>query len=793
MKKRILPALLALAMVLTMLPMASFAAVTPDADGTAEVGTADDLKEALANERATTIKLTTDISVAEALTISRGVTIDLGTHTLTSSVVNGTNGEGQETNTYAVTVSATDKVTIKNGTLSAAGCAGIQSAVDTVTVIELNGLKMTAKKWSVVNRANSTMTVTDCEVTSTNGCAVENNAGSTLNASNSTFSGTNWLMLNRANGTMNFTDCTVTATGNGAVENNGGTMTISGGQYKANGAAVVNHLNGKMDLNTTATSAVNYAVQNDGQMKITGGTYSTTNGAASMSTIMCGTDSAKDQTPAPSLEITNAQVSSTNGNGITPANGASVTIGNGTVVTAKGNAVGGNNTKPTQNTTIQAGAELTSTEGAGIYQPATGQLNIEGGTIKGKVGVVVRAGTVNVTGGTIEATGTGDVNVGDNGQAVPASGIVFDVKSNYSNASTDTTFKVTVGGDATIKAADDQEAVTLVQPDTPVAATSKMEVTGGTFDKPVDPEYLADSLNFEAVDGDGNYSYHATQTEAEDAAGEGGTIGKVVTDADSGDKEVEPIIKIKATGFIWDMDDEAAVQAAIDAGTQDKDTWVDQTIWVAFDQALPAGAHYWFDVEINGETYGIAANGDGTHKVHAFSFLNPGQWEAPPTGLLNEDGTGLKDALTESDMTATITVYKTTTQIQPGGPTDDQKAELVEANQVGETQDVPIPAKPANANPNLKITSAKTDAPLYAKVTVSGMDTSKVYAIRLAKDKLKNNGEMTILIVDNVTTYNIYCKDGQKIWVFEYASKDAIVAGESQHTSLVEGTAQKMA
>lgn len=784
MKKRILPALLALAMVLTMLPMASFAAVTPDANGIAEVGTADDLKEALTNEQATTIKLTTDISVAEALTISRGVTIDLGTHTLTSSVVNGTNSEGQETNTYAVTVSATDKVTIKNGTMSAAGCAGIQSAVDTVTVIELNGLKMTAKKWSVVNRANSTMTVTDCEVTSTNGYAVENNAGSTLNASNSTFSGANWLMLNRASGTMNLTDCSVTASGSGAVENNGGTMTISGGQYQANGVAVVNHLNGTMNLSTTAISAVNYAVENDGQMKITGGNYSTTNGADAISTIMCGTDSAKDQTPAPSLEIANAQVSSTNGNGITPANGASVIIGDGTVVTAKGNALGGNNTRPTQNTTIQAGAKLTSQEGAAVYQAAAGSLTIEGGELTGKAGVVVRAGTVDVTGGTITANGTVPLQVGDRTETVPASGIVYDLKANYDgSAATDS--KVTVGGDATIKAANDQEAVTLVQPDAPVAATNKMEVTGGTFDKPVDPEYLAGNLKFEAVDGSGSYTYHATQDAAEAAAGEDGTVSKKSEDGTA----MEPIIKIKATGFIWDMDDEAAVQAAIDAGTQDKDTWVDQTIWVAFDQALPDGAHYWFDVEINGETYGIAANGDGAHKVHAFSFLNPGQWEAPPTELLNEDGTGLKDALTGSAMTAKITVYKTATQLSQA-PTDDEKAQL---EKVGEAQNVTIPAKPTNANPNLKITSATTDAPLYAKVTVSGMDTSKVYAIRLAKDQLKNNGEMTILIVDNVTTYNIYCKNGQKIWVFEYDSKDAIVAGESQHTSLVEGTAQKMA
>lgn len=96
-----------------------------------------------------------------------------------------------------------------------------------------------------------------------------------------------------------------------------------------------------------------------------------------------------------------------------------------------------------------------------------------------------------------------------------------------------------------------------------------------------------------------------------------------------------------------------------------------------------------------------------------------------------------------------------------------------------------------SANANLKIESETTDAQLYAKVKISGMDTGKVYAIRLAKDQYKNNGEMTILIVDSVENYTIYCKDGQKIWVFEYDSKDVIVAGNSQHTTLVEGTATK--
>lgn len=739
MKKRILPALLALAMVLTMLPMASFAAVTPGADGTAEVGTADDLKEALTNEQATTIKLTTDISVAEALTISRGVTIDLGTHTLTSSVVNGTNSEGKETNTYAVTVSATDKVTIKNGTLSAAGCAGIQSAVDTVTVIELNGLKMTAKKWSVVNRANSTMTVTDCEVTSTNGYAVENNAGSTLNASNSTFSGANWLMLNRASGTMNLTGCSVTASGSGAVENNGGTMTISGGQYQANGVAVVNHLNGTMNLSTTAISAVNYAVENDGQMKITGGNYSTTNGADAISTIMCGTDSAKDQTPAPSLEIANAQVSSTNGNGITPANGASVIIGDGTVVTAKGNALGGNNTRPTQNTTIQAGAKLTSQEGAAVYQAAAGSLTIAGGELTGKAGVVVRAGTVDVTGGTITANGTVPLQVGDRTETVPASGIVYDLKANYDgSAATDS--KVTVGGDATIKAANDQEAVTLVQPDAPVAATNKMEVTGGTFDKPVDPEYLADNLKYQAVDGSGSYTYHETVEEAKDAAGDDGVVSEK---DDSG--VMQPIVtySIKITG------------APEKVGADVEGTGVSATLTVTGTSTVTDAL-----LKITVTKDGNPVSGDDVQLMATDTDGN--EWNLVETGVWGPAG-----GFTPVTATTQITKYC----FKEAGEYEI-KVELVTAtdpNTALATGTATVTVT-ANANPDLEITDVTPDVVGFAKAKVSGMIADKTYVIRLAKSSSLDSDSI-ILVVTGVTEYEFTCKVGQKAYVLEFNSK----------------------
>lgn len=69
MRKKILPVLLALAMVLGMLPMSVFAAdVTVDANGVAAVSDADGLKSALTTQGATTIQLSGDIKGAPEIT-----------------------------------------------------------------------------------------------------------------------------------------------------------------------------------------------------------------------------------------------------------------------------------------------------------------------------------------------------------------------------------------------------------------------------------------------------------------------------------------------------------------------------------------------------------------------------------------------------------------------------------------------------------------------------------------------------------------------------------------------------
>lgn len=420
---------------------------------------------------------------------------------------------------------------------------------------------------------------------------------------------------------------------------------------------------------------------------------------------------------------------------------------------------------------IQNNADSDTTE-----TPA--KLTITGGTFNGGVNTVKNDdfAELAISGGSF--TNTSRYAVQNWNKAV-ISGGTFDcstaetgVIQNLSMADSETsTGNLTItGGD--FKAAEGQSPV--VGNDS-YATGAQFKVTGGTYNQPITPKYLDESMQFEAKNADGIYTYHATEDAAKVAAGEGGTIGAITEEG-----TVQPVIRIRATGFVWDMDDKDALAEVAAAGGTVGGDWQDQTMWIVFDQPLPNNTHYWFDVELNGKTYGIAASGNGSHKTFAFSFLNPVQWENGPTDLVDENG--LKEGVTIK--TAAITVYKTETALGQA-PEDTSGLE-----KIGEKTSVTVPAKPTNANPNLKITSVNSDYDLYAKVEISGMDNSKVYAVRLADSTA--NGNMVIIILENQNAaYALYCKANQKIWVFEYDSKENLKPGVSEHTSMVYSTAQK--
>lgn len=290
----------------------------------------------------------------------------------------------------------------------------------------------------------------------------------------------------------------------------------------------------------TSVKGSGNVIVNAGTLKISGGEYTCTDTNASRNVILTGSDVYKTQSSQAVTTIENATLTNNSGIGASALWGATINVKSGARITANGNALGGNNTTPDQNINVEEGAYLESTADAAIYQAAKGSLKITGGEIKGKAGVVARAGTVEITGGTITATGTEEVKVGDRDVKVPASGIVYDLKAAY-NGSSETDSKISVSGDAEVKAADQQEAVTLVTDDgdTSTTPTDKLKVTGGSFDKAVDSKYLpAGTVQVKSTDGSAKYFENVDDAKA--AAQEGDEISKKVEDPT---EPMEPIEK----------------------------------------------------------------------------------------------------------------------------------------------------------------------------------------------------------------------------------------------------------
>ncbi len=175
--------------------------------------------------------------------------------------------------------------------------------------------------------------------------------------------------------------------------------------------------------------------------------------------------------------------------GIYPASQSEVNIAGGTV---KGDAFGvgtfgGDFNGVTVN--VSGGKVVGNTEGGktgvGVYLPS-GKMNVsDKAEITGAAGIVVRGGELNVTGGTVEATGTEEVTIGDAGHAVPAAGITVDY-ADYTNQKNGQ-LHVNISGDATIKGAASGKSIVAADNGTEMntgsdkVENSPFEITGGTF------------------------------------------------------------------------------------------------------------------------------------------------------------------------------------------------------------------------------------------------------------------------------------------------------------------------
>ena len=181
--------------------------------------------------------------------------------------------------------------------------------------------------------------------------------------------------------------------------------------------------------------------------------------------------------------------------------GAQLSVTGG-VIAAEGNcAIGGNGTNSASRydggTTINiSGGTIIGRMTAefvedgyiavGIYHPQNGEMTISGGTIYADqgVGIAMRGGTLDFTGGSIISTGSASGKVGDSKVAMDCYGIQVDGDSGYYDY---TNCKVTISGSASVSSQSGVDSIIV----TPAGDEDKITVSGGYFTS--DPsKYLAE-------------------------------------------------------------------------------------------------------------------------------------------------------------------------------------------------------------------------------------------------------------------------------------------------------------
>ena len=284
-----------------------------------------------------------------------------------------------------------------------------------------------------------------------------------------------------------------------------GDLTIRDSKASAEGPVVsadyetVTYASGKIE---SASSGYAVQVQNGGNLVLESGTVIATKGN--------GINVLAQQTPngevvSSSLTVKGGYVNSEEYGLGAYGNKAVLNVSGGVIVADNNAVVAGNGT--VNETTNAGGTEINLTGGTlighitssgyiacGVYHPQSGKLTISGDVdiyADGGVGVLMRAGTAEITGGTITGTGTAAGWVGDNKNAIPCSGVVYDEAAKYpALASGD---KASISGSAVIKAtgACVDSVVVRTSDET---KESRMEISGGTFSSDVS-DYLAEGFS----------------------------------------------------------------------------------------------------------------------------------------------------------------------------------------------------------------------------------------------------------------------------------------------------------
>ena len=134
----------------------------------------------------------------------------------------------------------------------------------------------------------------------------------------------------------------------------------------------------------------------------------------------------------------------------------------------------------------------------GVYHPQEGELNITGGTIyaDGGVGILMRAGTADISGGKIVGSGSESTEgwVGDSKYKISCAGVVYDEKADYPGM--DSKDQITISGNAIVESVGSGvPAVTVLKSDSAdVQNEKRMVVSGGQFNTAVAEEYLPSGM-----------------------------------------------------------------------------------------------------------------------------------------------------------------------------------------------------------------------------------------------------------------------------------------------------------
>lgn len=128
------------------------------------------------------------------------------------------------------------------------------------------------------------------------------------------------------------------------------------------------------------------------------------------------------------------------------------------------------------------------------YPPKSGTLTIKGSSISGQTGVVVKGGTVNVSGNTT-ITATGEKVVpseyydGNPNGSLTLTGDAIYVESGYNDRNIDLAIS-----EGVFKSANGQALQMFVKPGEVTSVARDIEVSGGSFSSPIDENFCADGF-----------------------------------------------------------------------------------------------------------------------------------------------------------------------------------------------------------------------------------------------------------------------------------------------------------